>query len=53
MGESVTDGKVLRDVEVTGLTALEAIDRLCRRAGLEYRVVEVPVRDDQVRGKDY
>ena len=47
--EALTEGKVLRDVEVTGLTALAAIDRLCRRAGLGYCVVEVPVRGDQVK----
>ena len=34
----MTQGQVLRDVDVSGLEALSAIDRLCQRAGLYYYV---------------
>jgi len=47
--EALTEGRVLRDVEVTGLTPLEAIDRLCRRAGLYFWSECVPAGGGQVR----
>jgi hypothetical protein len=47
--EDLTAGQVLRDVEVTGLTALEAMERLCERAGLGYCIAQVPVGDRDVK----
>ncbi|MFC1783408.1 hypothetical protein ACFL02_07460 [Planctomycetota bacterium] len=44
----LTCDQVLRDVDVTGLTALEAVDRLCRRAGLGFCLVHAPDKDSQV-----
>jgi len=48
--EGMTRGEVLRDVDVSGLSPLRAIGRLCERAGLCYRVVNWP--DAEGRGKE-
>lgn len=47
--EELTEGQVLRDVDVTGLTPLEAIERLCRRAGLGFCLEEAPLSDGEVK----
>jgi hypothetical protein len=39
--ESLIGGRLLRDVDVFGLSPLAAIDRLCQRVGLHYRIVHV------------
>ena len=46
--ETLTEGQALRDVEVTGLTPLAAIDRLCRRAGLRYAFKHAPQPNETV-----
>ena len=46
--ESLTRGQVMRDVDVTGLSPLAAIHRLCRRAGLQFCIVHAPGKDGQV-----
>jgi len=47
--EKLTEGQVLRDLEVTGLTSLAAMERLCERAGLGYCIAQVPVGDRDVK----
>jgi len=42
----LTRGQVLRDVDITGLDPLEAIERLCRRAGLGFCIVHAPDKED-------
>ncbi|MBN1844780.1 MAG: hypothetical protein JW810_03790 [Sedimentisphaerales bacterium] len=46
--ENLTAGQVLRDVEVTGLRPLEAIERLCQQAGLEFCIRQVPAGEADV-----
>ena len=47
--EQLSGGGRLRDVDVTGLTPLKALARLCERAGMDYGLVEVPEADGRVR----
>lgn len=47
--EELTQGQVLRDVDVMGLTPLDAMDRLCRQAGLGFCLEQVPVGDNEVK----
>jgi hypothetical protein len=47
--EKLTEGQVLRDVEVTGLTPLAAMERLCDRAGLGFCIAQVPVGERDVK----
>lgn len=47
--EKLTEGQVLRDVEVSGLTPLAAMERLCERAGLGFCIKQVPVGERDVK----
>jgi len=47
--ERQTSDHILRDVDISGLTPLAAIDRLCRRAGLYFCVSHVPTLPNQTR----
>lgn len=40
---SLTDGQIVRDLDVTGLSLLEALYSCCRRIGLKFRFVSRPV----------
>ena len=46
--KQITDGQILRDMDVTGLSPLEAIDRLCERAGLGFYAITVPGSDKEI-----
>jgi hypothetical protein len=47
--ERQTEGVILRDVDITALTPLKAISRLCQRAGVNFNVLHVP--SEEGRGK--
>jgi len=47
--ERQTEGLILRDVDITALTPLKAISRLCQRAGLNFNALHVPTEEG--RGK--
>ena len=47
--EKLTEGQALRDVEVTGLTPLAALERLCERAGLGFCLTQAPVGEREVK----
>ena len=45
--ETMTADQILRDVDITGLTPIKAVGRLCERAGLQYYLVHAPLADGQ------
>ena len=47
--KALTEGQHLRDIDVSGLTPLEGLERLCREAGLRYRVEHVPAGESEIK----
>lgn len=47
--EQETAGQILRDIDITGLSPLVAIERLCQRAGLHFGIAHVPAGENETK----